>query len=601
MCGIVGYTGTEDSSQINKMNQVQHHRGPDESGMIYHSDGKVHLAMKRLSIVDLLQGQQPMYSEDEQYCIVFNGEIFNSAELRNILEKKGYHFKSKSDTEVLLKYYIYKGEKCVKDLNGMFAFVIHDRKNNYLFGARDSFGIKPFHYHMDGARFSFASEIKSLLVLPWIKDDINTQAVHHYLGMQTIVSPYTIYSDIQKLPPAYAFKYDLKSCRINKWKYWNPTFGTHKIKDTEELKKEIQYEFHAAVKRWTQSDVPICTSLSGGLDSSLITASCAMEGKRISTFSLGFPDTPNLDESPLSRMVASKYNTDHTEINITEQDLLNAIPNMMKTLDEPYAGGLPSWFVYKEVQKKGYKVALTGTGGDELFGNYGKWMKYEKSRIYHEQLKNIWKYRDADFKDIMLSPHGSIYYSYFTDGEKKKYLLKEPIQSIFEENSASLIERIWKSCPSTLAKNQVAWVDLHIQLPEEFLYMTDRFSMFHSVEARTPFLDKKFSEFIYSIPAVIRTKENDYKYLLKESLGHLLPEALLYAPKKGFVLPMEDWLKKGLKSYVMEYLSPEYIRKQGIFKPDLHAQYVKPFFENKSHNSWDLWTLLMFQLWYANK
>lgn len=600
MCGIVGYSGKEDSAPIVNMNRVQHHRGPDEDGIVFHKDGLVHLGMKRLSIQDLNGGHQPMYTPDQKYCIVFNGEIFNAPELRKNLEQKGYIFQTNSsDTEVVLLLYRDLGRKCIELLNGMFAFVIHDREKNLLFGSRDPFGIKPFHYSMDTVSFSFASEIKSLLVLPWISDELNNVAISHYLTTQTIPAPFTIYQSIRKLKAAHAFTYDLGTYQFNSWKYWNPQFGNLQL-GLNDIKFQLKEKFEQAVERWMLSDVPVASSLSGGIDSSLVTAVASRHTRKLSTFSLGFPDMPELDERPLARLVAERWNTHHHEIPINAQDLIDSIPEMMHALDEPYAGGLPSWFVFQAIHQAGFKVALTGTGGDELFGNYHKWVRYNSLTNLISHLRTAWRYRKANLRDIILYPHGSLHYPYFNDGEKQKYILNKK-SMVDTAGTAALIESIWDACPSHSSIDRVAWTDIQIQLPDEFLFMTDRFSMAHSLEARTPFLDKELAEFVYSIPASQRTNATNLKYLLKDSLGELIPAELLNAPKKGFTLPMQDWMRGSLKPQVSELLGERFLKEQNIFNPSIYTKYTKPFLEGTSNPEWQMWTLLCFQLWYINR
>jgi asparagine synthase (glutamine-hydrolysing) len=599
MCGIVGYSGYNDRQPILEMNSVQHHRGPDEEGVVYHEEGKVHLAMKRLSIIDINSGHQPMYNIDKSLCIVFNGEIFNAPLLRKQLESEGYSFQTKgSDTEVILVLYQKLGDKCIELLNGMFAFVIHDRNNNVLFGGRDHFGNKPFYYHQTGNIFSFASELKSLRVLPWINCTINPNAIHHYLTTQTIPSPLTIFKDCYKLPAAHKFKYDLIKHQLNIEKFWKPSFSTKTDHlGSGVLNAEIKAQFLSAVNRWMMSDVEVASSLSGGLDSSLITAAAVLNGGKLTTFTLGFPDMPELDERHLSRLVSQKYNTKSIEVLITEKDLAQDIPLMIQSLDEPYAGGLPSWFIYKAAQKAGFKVILTGSGGDELFGNYGKWIKYQNISKHLKILYSAFRYRKNKFSEIIKYPYGSIYYPYYNESEKYRLYTKEFSKKI-NENTAETINNLASTYNNIDIIDRVAYTDINIQLPDEFLYMTDRFSMAHSIEARTPFLDTEFSKLIYSIPSSIRTKPEDLKYLLKESLGDLLPLELLNAPKKGFVIPMGKWIKTSLREYTEYLLGEEYLRNQGIFNSELYKTNIRPFLEEKNYNEWQIWTLLMFQMWY---
>lgn len=599
MCGIVGYSGYNDRLPILEMNKAQHHRGPDEDGVVYHKEGNVHLAMKRLSIIDINSGHQPMYNIDKSLCIVFNGEIFNAPILRKQLESEGYNFQTKgSDTEVILVLYQKIGVKCIELLNGMFAFVIHDRNKNILFGGRDHFGNKPLYYHQTGNIFSFASELKSLRVLPWVKSNLNPNAIHHYLTIQTIPSPLTIFKDCYKLPAAHKFEFDLNKHQLHVERFWKPSFSTRTDNlGSGILNSEIKEQFLSAVSRWMMSDVEVASSLSGGLDSSLITAAAVINGGKLTTFTLGFPDMPEMDERNLSKQVAKKYNTNSIEILITEKELANDIPNMVSTLDEPYAGGLPSWFIYKAAQKEGFKVILTGSGGDELFGNYGKWIKYQNNTEYIKKLYSAWRYRKDKLFSILKYPFGTIYYPYYNENEKQG-LYTDSFSKNITINTANFIQEIGNQCYNNEFIDKIAYTDINIQLPDEFLYMTDRFSMAHSIEARTPFLDIEFAKLIYSIPGSIRTKPDNLKYLLKQSLGALLPDDLLTAPKKGFVVPMAKWMKTALREQTEFLLGKEYLKQQGIFNPEIFDKHVRPFLEEKNHNEWQIWTLLMFQMWY---
>lgn len=598
MCGIVGYTGANDPGLLKAMNFSQVYRGPDDEGYFADEANRINLAMRRLSIVDLEDGHQPMSNNDDSLWIVFNGEIFNTFDLRKELEKEGYSFRTNhSDTETLIYMYQHYGTGMLKYLNGMFAFVIYDKKNRKLFGARDHFGIKPLYYSLVREKFSFASELKSLLKLPWIGREINAQSVYHYFTFQAVPAPATIFEKVQKLPAGHYLEYYFEKNELKTDSYWKPRLSTMDVSELVEknLPSVIREKFLQAVSRWSLSDVPIGCSLSGGVDSSAIVAAMAQTGNTpVRTYTVGYTDAPDIDETKYAALVARKWNTEHHEIMVRPDDLLKELDRMVFHLDEPYAGGLPSWFVYKTMSKD-VKVAMTGSGGDELFGNYGKWKFYENFRSH---LYRIRRYiaDGGRLSHLLRYPNGSHHYPYYNDGFKQRQLFNnEFIKNITP--SAALLQLYWNGSSK---RDAVAKVDLRLQLPEEFLLMTDRFSMAFSVEARTPFLDVEFAEFIYSIPSSIRTEIGSLKYLFINAVKDWLPPELLSAPKKGFVLPLDKWLRNELKDEVEALLDKKFLEHQGIFNPGIRKTIVEPFYKNLAHKNqdWRLWELLMFQKWY---
>lgn len=598
MCGIVGYTGANDPGLLKAMNFSQVYRGPDDEGYFADEANRINLAMRRLSIVDLEDGHQPMSNNDDSLWIVFNGEIFNTFDLRKELEKEGYSFRTNhSDTETLIYMYQHYGTGMLKYLNGMFAFVIYDKKNRKLFGARDHFGIKPLYYSLVREKFSFASELKSLLKLPWIGREINAQSVYHYFTFQAVPAPATIFEKVQKLPAGHYLEYYFEKNELKTDSYWKPRLSTMDVSELVEknLPSVIREKFLQAVSRWSLSDVPIGCSLSGGVDSSAIVAAMAQTGNTpVRTYTVGYTDAPDIDETKYAALVARKWNTEHHEIMVRPDDLLKELDRMTFHLDEPYAGGLPSWFVYKTMSKD-VKVAMTGSGGDELFGNYGKWKFYENFRSH---LYRIRRYiaDGGRLSHLLRYPNGSHHYPYYNDGFKQRQLFNnEFIKNITP--SAALLQLYWNGSSK---RDAVAKVDLRLQLPEEFLLMTDRFSMAFSIEARTPFLDVEFAEFIYSIPSSVRTEIGRLKYLFINAVKDWLPPELLSAPKKGFVLPLDKWLRNELKDEVEALLDKKFLEHQGIFNPGIRKTIVEPFYKNLAHKNqdWRLWELLMFQKWY---
>ncbi len=599
MCGIVGTVGTEREETIAAMNARQMHRGPDDAGSYHDAADAVRLAMRRLAIIDVGGGRQPMGLVDDHLTVVFNGEIFNAPELRRELQACGRRFQTDhSDTEVLLHLYATEGEVMVRRLNGMFAFVIHDRRRHRLFGARDPLGIKPLHYALGRQRFAFASEIKSLAVLPWIDWDLNLTAIGDFFSCQAIPAPATVRKGVRKLPAGSAFSYDLVRHEFQSHSYWQPSFGRESggFSAAERI-AEVRAGFTSAVRRWTQSDVPVAIALSGGLDSTAVAAALARERiTGIESFSLGFADAPELDERPLAAAVAHRFGLKHHEITIQSTDLLTDLDAMLTALDEPYAGGLPSWFVFKAMAGR-FKVAMTGSGGDELFGNYGKWHKYASRATHARHLLHAWRRRGATWRELRCAPHGAVHYAFATEGQKRSRLFTAEV-ACHGRATAEWMEVRMREAPSRHWLDRVAWVDLQLQLPEEFLFMTDRFSMAHSIEARTPFLDLDFVRLVQSIPASERTTGAGPKGLLMEVVRDWLPPQILAAPKRGFVLPMKAWLRGRLRPMLREMTAPEELRRQGIFRPNIGETVIAPFLAGADHLLDLVWTIFMFQRWH---
>lgn len=597
MCGIIGCVSNNrlDRSLVDKLQVIQFHRGPDGHGQFFEKVSEfqwVNFLHQRLSIIDLSDGIQPMSDIHCKLTIVFNGEIFNHLELRKNLILKGHIFKTDhSDTEVILNMYREYGEDMLSKLNGMFSFVIYDKDRGLLFGARDRSGIKPLYYSQDAYGFYFSSEIKSLLLFGLDKK-IDIQSLSNYLSFQFVPSPKTIYQGISKLQPAHYFIYNITEKKFTTREYWNIKFKHDKISHST-LKKSILTELEDSVKVWSESDVEVGVSLSGGLDSSAIVALYSKNSsRRIKTFSLGFASESNeLDESAHARLVSNMYDTEHYEFILDASTLSNDIDLMVYHLDEPYGGGLPSWYIYK-MMKGNVKVALTGTGGDELFGNYNKSLIYQNGFL--NKIINFCRvgkgyYLDA-FKNFHQAPNGFFYHHYMHGFEVQNLLIECNFSS-----PEIFLEKLICETTEVDFRNIVPYVDMKMQLPEEFLHVTDRFSMAHSIEARVPFLNPNMIDLVMSISPGQRMNYNDPKKLLRESIAHLLPHQILRTPKKGFTIPQDKWINSVLKDKFDYLLGCDYISKQGLFKFDS----IKNMLNRKNFNkNMKIWTLFMFQLWY---
>jgi asparagine synthase (glutamine-hydrolysing) len=592
MCGIVGLhlfsnQNFDIVNGVKMMNQIQNHRGPDQDGTYLDEINMMALSMRRLSIIDIESGIQPMISECERYVLVYNGEIFNAPELRRNLEKEGEIFNTDhSDTEVLFKLLIKYQEHKLHLLNGMFSFSFYDKKENKLLIGRDRSGIKPLYYTKQNGVFAFSSEIKSLLTLPIISKTINKQSLFHYLSLMYVPGEYSIIENIKKLKPGYILKYNLVNNQVTTIKLLDISFQSILKISNNELNDNIYNTFLASVKRWSYSDVPISCALSGGLDSSSILGALAKLNINVKTYSLGFKeDIENkFSDLYLSGKIADHWGFENEKIILEPNDLIKNLNKMVWALDEPYGGGLPSWFVFEEMSKS-FKVGLTGTGGDELFGNYGKWRTMDG---------NFFRISKSDKKSFRRK-FFDIYY-YFNDDLKRNYLLND---DDVQDTSAFLFDE-FDSINSLSLIDKIAKLDFKTQLPEEFLLMTDRFSMFHSLEIRTPFLDNDFVDLIYSIPSSKRTRYSNLKYLLKDSLGSLIPDSIINVPKQGFTLPLDKWLRIELRDLVVYYLGEDFLVKQGIFNKSLYEEIILPYLDDDStRNTTRIFGLFMFQLWYS--
>ncbi len=587
MCGIVALHGPQGDGWIEAMNARQLHRGPDDAGVFRDRDASLSLAMRRLAILDIEGGNQPMATEDGRHTLVFNGEIYNAPALRAEMEAAGHRFRTDhSDTEVLLRLLESDGAAGLDRLDGMFAFASYDREEGTLFCARDRLGIKPLYYADMAGRLAIASELKSLLALPFLERRLNPAALYHYMSLMYVPGADSILDGVRRLPPGHHLTYRLadRALRIERW--WQPAFGGGDGADAEERVREGLAD---AVARWSLSDVPVGCSLSGGLDSSSVVALLSKAGHKVRTYSVGFSGDGegDWDELPNARAVAEKWGTEHCEIVLDPESLLDDLPDMVWHLDEPYGGGLPSWAVFKAMGTE-VKVGMTGVGGDELFGNYGKWRELEGSWLARLMPK-------GDPADRFRREFVERYY-YLSDAEKQAAVF--PSHAAPGASTADLLAAVHDSRPDLGLRDRVAHTDIATQLPDEFLTMTDRFSMAHGVEARTPFLDHRFLEAVLAIPADRRTARRDLKGLLRRAVTPLLPDTVVHAPKKGFVIPLKLWLRGRLAPLCRRLLAPERLADQGLFRPEFHDRYVEPHLAGRADHTNRVWAALMAQLWF---
>ena len=615
MCGICGMYGFErvDESLLRQMCSVIKHRGPDDEGIFV--DSQVGLGMRRLSIIDIETGHQPIHNEDESIWIVFNGEIYNYRELRQFLERTGHKFYTLSDTEVIIHLYEEFGEECVKKLNGMFAFAIWDSKDKKLILARDRIGIKPLHYAILNDKLIFGSEIKSILEDADVKREVNLRALHLFLAFEYVPAPETMFVGIKKLLPGHMLIY--KSGNIIIKQYWDLEFKNSR-QTIEYYTHKIYALLKESVRRRLMSDVPLGAFLSGGIDSSSIVALMSeLMDAPVKTFSIGFEDQ-SYNELKYARIVAEHFGTEHYEEIITP-DAVKLVKKIIRYLDEPFAdvSVFPTYLV-SDLARKHVTVVLSGDGGDELFAGYD-W--YVASRLDNLYRKAPAVFRKAIAETIHKLPPSSqkkgfvnilqrfvegsslpvdgrhIRWQYFITDEGKKYLYTTNTNNEWS-NLFDVINGYYlrDNANDRLSKEQ--YVDIKMYLPDDILVKVDRMSMANSLEARVPFLDHEFVEFSATIPADLKLHGLRTKYILKRAMSRLLPEEIIHRKKQGFSIPMKNWLRDELRNLMLEILSEKRLKENGYFNYEYVNKIMKQHLEGRRNNAHQLWALMVFELWY---
>ncbi len=629
MCGIVGLltskaTNVPEHEILKQMRDILIHRGPDDEGKYLRPlDDKgpfVFLGHRRLSIIDLGTGHQPLSNEDGTVWVIFNGEIYNFRELRAELKGRGHQFRTSSDTEVIAHAYEEYKENCFKYFNGMFAIAIWDEKGNRLVLARDRLGKKPLYYSFTNETFLFASEMKAIMANPAFSRKVDRSSLMKYLFFEFIPSPHTIFKDAQKIPAASYLIWDKKKIEVKQ--YWSPfdyKKGEEKLSEAEAELKMMEL-LKESVKRRLISDVPLGVFLSGGIDSSAITVLAQKEVPgRIKTFSIGFED-PSFDESKYASLASKYIGTEHYEQMMTPTDLLNIVPNLPDILDEPMADAsiLPTYLLSKFTREH-VTVALGGDGGDELFAGYPTYLAHRFAVQYDRYLGvlhpainffgNLLPVSDDnisfDFKvKKYLSgigyPDGirnSVWLGSFSFSENEKVLSPE-IHAQFNRNQ--LVEEISfyeREYPYDDRITKLQYLDLKLYFQESILVKVDRASMACSLEVRAPFLDYEFVEFVMGLPSHYKLRGMTSKYILKKALKKYLPDSIIHRKKKGFGVPIAKWVKGPLKELFEDLLSSDRIKREGFLNPEYVTDLLQDHLVNKRDNRKQLWTLLVWELW----
>jgi asparagine synthase (glutamine-hydrolysing) len=640
MCGITGWINLDPTKPNHNAEAVLHsmcetivHRGPDSEGLW--TDETVALGMRRLSIIDLKTGDQPVFSEDGSVIVMMNGELYNYREIRAELEKDGFKFVTKSDTEILPHLYQKYGDAFIDHINGMYAFSLWDSRRKKLIIARDRFGEKPLYYGVFDGKLIWSSEPKAILAHPAVKPELDLNALRHYVSFDYVPAPMSIYKGIHKLPAAHVLVVEYGEVRTKR--YWDISWsGTSwsangylkqeapLSPDTIEVKAwELRELLSDAVRMRLVSDVPLGILLSGGIDSSTVAAFATQHAtERVKTFSIGFEED-SFDESKYARQVAKHLDTEHYEDKLSATAAGDLISEMGKWLDEPMSdGSLIPTFLLAQFVRKHVTVALGGDGGDELFAGYPMYYAHTLAAKYNaipafvrsgliEPVVNAlpvstsnmsFDYKAKRFvrsaKNDPITRHHGWFGSFAVDQHEKLFT-----KDVLAQTEADIYRGVRELVNASDAKNIVEkaqYADINYYLAEDILTKVDRAAMAVSLETRAPFLDPRVGQFAASIPVEYKQKGKSGKVILKEAMKDLLPYDILHRPKKGFGIPVAEWLKGRLNPLLNDMLSPARLKKQGLFNPNCVQKLIREHETGVASHHKELWTLLVFQLWCDN-
>jgi len=620
MCGIAGVVSASRESNVTEAlvrymcDQIVY-RGPDEEG-IYVTDG-AGLGMRRLSIIDLAGGHQPVFNEDRTAWIVYNGEVYNFPELRPELESRGHRFYTKTDTEVIIHLYEEMGADCVQKLRGMFGLAIYDKARRKLILARDRLGKKPLHYALHKGNLYFASEIKSILAVAPELAEVNSQGLLEYLYYGYVPEPITVFTGIHKLPAGHLLEFEDGEVRIRQ--YWDlPEYNTRSPRSEEECLEELERRLFEATKIRLISDVPLGAFLSGGTDSSTVVGLMARASAGpVKTFSIGFKKD-DFNEADYARLVAKKFATDHHEM-ILEPDVVQTVEHLTSSLEEPFGDSsmLPTYYV-SQMARQHVTVALSGDGGDEMFGGYDRYRIHAERRVFERipgWARNF--YRSQIFPRLPKSMDGRKFsynislpwqeryidsLAFLPAFERDTALLSDDFRAILNrsEDPANVLRRRFAVAPAKDPVSQLLYVDTKTYMLDDILTKVDRMSMLNSLEVRVPILDHVFVEWVAGLGPEWKLRGRQQKYIfrkLAERVG--VPREVLHRPKGGFALPLVHWMRNELKDMLMILLEPRTLER-GYFQASGVRKLMDDHLLRGKTMTGRIWRLLMFELWHRN-
>ncbi|MBP8215675.1 MAG: amidotransferase 1, exosortase A system-associated [Propionivibrio sp.] len=627
MCGITGLFDTRgrrdiDRAVLTRMNESQHHRGPVEGGV--HLEPGVGLGHRRLSIIDLATGQQPLYNEDQSVCVVFNGEIYNYLELIPELQALGHVFHTRSDTEVIVHAWEAWGEKCVERFRGMFAFALWDRNQDCLFLARDRLGVKPLHYALlaDGTLL-FGSELKSLLAHGGLPKDIDPLAVEEYFALGYVAEPRCIFKQARKLPPACTLLVKRGQALREPREYWDVRFTLDRRIGEAEAFEELTARLNESIRLRLMSEVPLGAFLSGGVDSSAVVALMAgLNSDPVNTCSIAFSD-PAYNEAEFARQVAERYKTNHF-VDTVESDDFDLIDTLARLYDEPYAdsSAIPTYRVC-QLARKHVTVALSGDGGDESFGGYRRYKLHMMEEGMRSALplgvrrplfgmlgrvypKADWAprvFRAKTTFEAMARTSVEAYFhsmSLIRDPERSRLYSDSFRAELGGYSAIDVFNRHAARAGTDDPLGLIQYIDLHTYLVGDINTKVDRASMAHSLEVREPLMDHPLVEWLATLPSTLKLKRGEGKYLLKKAMEPYLPRDIMYRPKMGFAVPLARWFRGPLRQRVRDSLLDGRIAESGLFNPQAIRQMVEQHESGRRDHSTPLWTLLMYDAFLRN-
>ena len=614
ICGVVNFDRSEpvDSALIERMTTVVIHRGPDDDG--YFVEGNAGFGHRRLSIIDLGGGKQPIFNEDESILIVFNGEIYNYAGLTAELIRLGHQFKSRSDTEAIVHAYEQYGDACVEHLRGMFAFAIWDRGRKRLLVARDRLGIKPLYYYQCEGFLAFASEIKSLLQIPAVSRVVNPGALEAYLTLRYVPGPQTMFKGVSKLQPGHLLVMDDRGVRIRK--YWDLEYRTGGAMSSDDYLSRFQELLEESVKLRLVAEVPLGVFLSGGLDSSAILAvmSKLRERERIKTFSVGY-EVPSAQEESVNefeyaRLAAKAFGAEHHEFKLTAEDFRDSLSDLVWHLDEPLADDscIPLYFIAR-MARKHITVVLSGEGADEILAGYGIYKRMLAIDAAYEQFPCLTPWVARKLATMFTGPVSQRYARWASLPMEQRYRgvsMGMPAalrgQLLGRREGATAVDAAFRACLEAVPKkdvlNRMLYADAKIWLPDDLLLKADKVTMANGLELRVPFLDHKLVEFAATLPADLKLKGRTGKYLLREAMKNVLPKRIINRSKKGFPVPTESWLRGDLKDFVRDTLLASDAACRSYMDSRVIEKIVSEHEQGTENRRQEIWTLLVFEVWH---